>query len=270
MNIVEIRGVRFSKVVCGSNPFYGHSHFSEARNREYINRFDDAYIINTIKFCISKGVNTIESSANERIWEIIAKLRLENVLNYIGTTRIDETSPMKSHQEKLKFLLDVRADVCVIHSQFVDRPREQGDIKGLEQLIDQIHGQNLLAGISTHRVSTVELCEKKNYGIDLYLFPLNLAGFVNPWYEGNEPAKERVQLIRSTDKPFVVMKSLASGRIPPQEGLSFVLESIKETDLITLGIGSVEEAAESIEIVEKYLQKDAQRANASSVGAGSS
>ena len=30
-----------SKILCGANPFYGHSHFSEARNAEYLSRFDD-------------------------------------------------------------------------------------------------------------------------------------------------------------------------------------------------------------------------------------
>ena len=65
---------RFSKVICGTNPFYGHSHFSEARNREYLHRFTDSYITETIKFCLSKGINTIESCANERIWRIIKSL----------------------------------------------------------------------------------------------------------------------------------------------------------------------------------------------------
>jgi len=31
---VAIGHLAFSKVICGANPFYGHSHFSEARNAE--------------------------------------------------------------------------------------------------------------------------------------------------------------------------------------------------------------------------------------------
>jgi hypothetical protein len=198
-------------------------------------------------------VNTIESCANERIWNIISALNTEHQLNYIGTTRIDETSSMKSHQQKLDFLIERKAAVCVIHSQFVDRPRKDEEINGLQQFIDRIHENNLLAGISTHRISTVELCETKNYDVDLYLFPLNLSGFVYPGYDGNETVDERIQLIQSIPKPFVIMKALAAGRIPPQEGLPFVLEQMKASDLITLGIGSLEEAEESIELVEKYM-----------------
>ena len=143
----------------------------------------------------------------------------------------------------------------MIHAQLVDRPGKRDDIRGLQSLIDRIHDQKLLAGISTHQVSTVELCEKRNYGVDLYMFPVNLAGVVYPGYKGKETVRERVHLIKTVAKPFVVIKALASGRIPPEEGLPFVLEHMKEHDLLDLGIGSVEEAAESLDIVEKYLSR---------------
>lgn len=252
MQTVNVQGRQFSKVICGTNPFYGHSHFSNARQTEYLNRFTDDYITETLKLCLSKGVNAIESCANERIWNIISALNAEQPLQYVGTTRIDETSPMKSHQQKVKFLLEKQATACVIHSQFVDRPRTGDDIKGLQRFVDQIHEQGSLAGISTHSVATVELCERKNYGIDLYLFPLNLTGFVYPGYEGKETVDERIQLIQGVPKPFVIMKALAAGRIPPNEGFPFVLEHMKPNDLITLGIGSIEEAAESIDIIERH------------------
>jgi hypothetical protein len=58
------------------------------------------------------------------------------------------------------------------------------------------------------------------------------------------------------DKPFIIMKTLAAGRIPPSDGLRFVLDNIKANDIITLGIGSVEEAIESIDIVNSLLIKN--------------
>lgn len=256
MKKVEIQGRYFSKVICGTNPFYGFSHFSEARNSSFLKKFTDDYIEKAINICLSQGINTVESSANERIWKIISDLKANHKIQFIGSTRVDETSPLKSHQQKLQFLLEIKADVCVIHSQFVDRPSKNNQIKGLQQLVDRIHEQGLLAGISTHKVSTVELCEMNDYGIDLYLFPLNYLGHVYPGYKGNETVDERIHLIQQVPKPFVIMKSLASGRIPPQEGLPFVLKNSKAIDLISLGIGSVGEAKESIAIVEKCLEKN--------------
>ena len=162
---------------------------------------------------------------------------------------------MKSHQEKFKFLIENRSDICVIHSQFVDRPRKTEEIKGLKRLIQKIHEAGLIAGISTHRNSTIELCEKQEYGVDVYLFPLNETGFVYPGYDGNESVVERIRIIQNTPKPFILMKTLGAGRIPPIDGLQFALENCKSSDIITLGLGSMGEVEESLSFVQEYLEK---------------
>ena len=257
MKEITIGGVPFSKVVCGTNALYGRSHFSEARDKEYSNRCDDKYIQRILARCMDFGVNAIETSANEGIQRIIGDLReqYETSFHLIGNTRIDETSPMKSHQEKLNFLIEHRATICIIHSQFVDRPRKTEEIRGLDRWVQKIHEAGLMAGVSTHRISTVELCEERNYGIDVYLFPLNGAGFVYPGYDGSETVAERISLIQNTPKPFILMKTLGAGRIPPLEGLQFALENGKPSDIISLGLGSIEEAEESLSFVQDHLEK---------------
>jgi hypothetical protein len=120
-------------------------------------------------------------------------------------------------------------------------------------MLDDIHSASLLAGISTHGIATVELCERKKYPIDVYLFPLNITGFVYPGYQGKETPQERSSLVRGLEKPFVLMKALGAGRIPPDEGLAFVLENSKPNDLISLGLGSIEELEEDLRLLDKLL-----------------
>ena len=204
MKTVTVEGKQFSKVVCGTNAFYGRSHFSEARDTEYRTRCSSDYIEKVVARCLEFGVNAVESSANERIHQIISNLRLHSQapIHFIGSTRVDQTSLMKDHQTKLKFLIENKADICIIHAQFVDRPRATEEIRGLRQFIQTIHEAGLIAGISTHKVSTVELCEDHDYGVDVYLFPLNVTGFVYPGYEGNDSVAERIRVIQNTPKPF--------------------------------------------------------------------
>ena len=255
MKEVAICNQVFSKIICGTNPFYGHSHFSEARNAEYLGRFDDEAIERTIQRCINMGINTVESCANERIVSILSQLRDKNPepIHFVGSTRIDETSNIKSHQQKLSFLIENRAEVCVVHAQYVDRPRKGDDIRGLPQLIEKIHDAGLLAGISTHRAETVELCESQGYGVDTYLFPLNLSGFVYPGYEGTESVQERINIVRNTPKPFILVKALGAGRIPPDEALQFIAENAKPSDLVSIGFGTEDEINEVVELVEKLF-----------------
>lgn len=252
MKQVTIGNRSFSKILCGTNPFYGHSHFSAARDAEYLTRFDAPTIERTIRACLRRGVNAVESPANQQIVSILSTLRdgISQPIHFVGTTRIDETSDMKSHQRKLSFLLENRAEICIIHSQYVDRPRKTDSVEGLERLIEQIHAAGLLAGISTHRVRTIELCETQGYGIDAYMFPLNLAGFVYPGYDGSESVQERVDVVRGVSKPFILIKALGAGRIPPREGLQFVAENAKSNDLISLGLASEQEVDESLGLVE--------------------
>ena len=255
MKQVTIGNVSFSRVICGTNPFWGRSHFSDARDAEYLARFDDETIVRTVRRCLALGINTVESGANTRIMEIMSRLRETHPspLRLVGSTRIDETSEIKSHQRKLEFLIEHRTDVCVIHAQVVDRPRKTDAIRGLEALVDKIHDAGLLAAISTHRIDTVEICERNSYGIDAYMFPLNLTGFVYPGYEGTETVKDRIDLVRGVPKPFILIKTLGAGRIPPREGLAFVAECAKSNDLISIGFGTEDEVAESVELVEQFF-----------------
>ena len=255
MNYVKIGGIEFSKVLCGTNAFYGRSHFSAARDAEYQERFDDKNIIGALECCFRWGINTIETSANERIESIVSLLRgkHQRELHCVGSTRIDETSIMKSHFQKLDFLLQNRTAICVIHAQYIDHVLKNDTIPGLERMLAKIHEAGLLTAISTHQIKTVELCENKGYDIDVYLFPLNITGFVYPGYEGTESVEERVGLVRSIAKPFILMKTLGAGRIPPEEGLHFVAENSKPNDLITFGFGSEAEIDETMGLFEKYF-----------------
>ena len=255
MKQVALGNLTLSKILCGTNPFYGHAAFSAARRAEYMLRFDDAAIERVIQRCLDLGVNAVETSANERITAIVARLRecRPAPIHMVGSTRIDETSDLKSHAAKLAFLLEQRVDICVIHAQFVDRPRRGEEIRGLRDMVERIHGAGLLAAISTHRVETVELCERRNYGLDAYLFPLNLMGFAYAGYTGRETARERADLVRGVAKPFILIKTLAAGRIPPREGLQFIAENSKPNDVVSIGFGSEHEVAECLELAEAYF-----------------
>jgi hypothetical protein len=257
MKQVSIGHLALSKVICGSNPFYGHSHFSSARDAAYKQQFDDATIEGLIKHGLELGINAVESSANERIVNILAGLRkaTKSPLNFIGSTRLDETSELKRHEDKLAFLIQHRAPICIIHAQYLERQGARGEIKGLDKLVDSIHAAGLYAGVSCHRVATVELCELKKYGIDVYMFPLNPAGFVYPGYAGKETAEERINLVRGIAKPFILMKTLAAGRLPPSESLPFAFANSKPGDILNLGFGSLAEMDECVGIINQLETK---------------
>jgi hypothetical protein len=89
--------------------------------------------------------------------------------------------------------------------------------------------------------------------IDTYLFPLNLSGFVYPGYEGTESVQERINVVRNTPKPFILIKTLGAGRIPPDEGFQFIAENAKSGDLVSIGFAAADEVSEVVELTEKLF-----------------
>ena len=92
MEKIKIGNKDYSKIIVGTNAFYGHSHFSAARDSEYKKKFSDDYIKNLLELCFSKGVNSIETCANERIVNIINGIKIkDNDIITLGLGSIEET-----------------------------------------------------------------------------------------------------------------------------------------------------------------------------------
>ena len=87
--------------------------------------------------------------------------------------------------------------------------------------------------------------------VDTYLFPLNTLDRAYPGWEGSDTVAERVRIVQSTPKPFILIKALCAGCIPPGEGIPFVLENAKPNDVLCIGFGSEREAEEIVRMVEK-------------------
>ncbi|MBM3854526.1 MAG: hypothetical protein FJ399_15485 [Verrucomicrobia bacterium] len=255
MQTITVGPHRFSRVICGTNAFHGRSHFSAARDAEYRSRFDDAMIERTLRVCLGHGVDTVESSAGGRIEAILDRVQAQagRPLRFVGSTRIDDTSELKTHERKLAHLIERRADICVVHAQWLEHPRQPLPPDGLREIVGRIHAAGLLAAISAHRVATVERCEREGCGVDIYLFPLNATGFVYPGYDGGETVAERIDLVRRVPRPFILMKALGAGRIPPAEGLRFIAQHAKPTDLVLIGFASEEEANETLALATQVL-----------------
>jgi hypothetical protein len=78
---------------------------------------------------------------------------------------------------------------------------------------------------------------------------------VYPGYEGTDSVTDRVRVVQNTPKPFILMKTLAAGRIAPSEGLQFALDNAKPGDMVTLGLSSVQEAEESLSLAQAWLER---------------
>ena len=74
MPMTSIGGVEVSRVICGSNTFFGYSHFSAARDAWLKRDFDIPKIVEVMAKCAEFGVNCVLSGPDPRMYRAIQEL----------------------------------------------------------------------------------------------------------------------------------------------------------------------------------------------------
>ena len=69
--MTKIGGIEVSRVTCGTNTFYGFSHFSAARDRWLRQHFTAERIMEVLEACRLEGINVTISSPNEGYYQIL-------------------------------------------------------------------------------------------------------------------------------------------------------------------------------------------------------
>nr|HPO10090.1 hypothetical protein [bacterium] len=63
---VSIEGIEISRLICGTNTFFGYSHFSPARDTFLVRHFTIDRIVEVMETLADAGINAIMSSPNEK------------------------------------------------------------------------------------------------------------------------------------------------------------------------------------------------------------
>jgi hypothetical protein len=108
----------------------------------------------------------------------------------------------------------------------------------------------MIPGLSTHMPETVIYADKMNADVETYIQLYNSAGFLM-----QVEADWVMRVIREAKKPVMTIKPLAAGRILPVVGLSFVWNTIRDRDMVTIGTTTPDEAREVIELSLDLLNR---------------
>ena len=247
--MTTIGGIEVSRMVCGSNPFFGYSHFSHARDAWLKKYFTVDRITEVLHACAEEGINAVVSGMEERLFQAIEKLRDATGLpmHWVCTPGGME---LRECLEGVRWCADHRVAICMPHPSYTDNNLLIADtkIRGAEEITALIREKGMVPGFSTHRPETVTVGDRAGYDIETYIQPYNPIGFLcaveTDW---------ACRIINGTPKPVICIKPLAAGRVLPPTGLSFVYNSAKPIDTVACGFMSPEEAKEDIHIARQIL-----------------
>ena len=245
----KIAHLDISRLICGSNNFYGYSHISAARDKWLRKHFTTDRVVEVLTTCARLGVNAIVSGPNPDLYEALRRLEDGTGfhMNWMVTPWGESLDELKKGIDQCKAW---EAEICMPHTSYIEANLRinEGEVATLREALDYIRDSGMIPGISSHRPEALGICTQRGYDVELMILPLNTLGFLC-----SLEVEWQSRIIRDCPKPVLVIKPLAAGRISPEPGFTFVYNRIKPIDIVAVGVLGSEEMEENVALVEAII-----------------
>jgi len=275
---------RVTRLIVGSNPIRGYSHFNPITNRQMVEWYTDERAAQVLLDCQKAGINTFQSSYFQGRWVRIMDRFHEKGghLQWICLTSAADVIPQVERQTaewvrdgqitSINTLVKYKPIAMVHHGSHTDFLWGAGKLDYLKAYIDKAHDVGCLAGISTVNPKTLTTLEEKGFANDFYMAGLHyLDRSPEEWRKeiGTLPVDEgwiasdpprMAEAVRLVKKPVLVYKVLAAGRKcqseeQKQEAIAWAYKNIKPTDATIIGLYPrySDQVTETIKMVQQAL-----------------
>lgn len=254
-----VGGLSVSRMIIGTNWMLGWSHQSPAKD-ELINRLNNREAMaDILEVFFRAGVDTIMGplTQHSRIFDAIKDAEDRTGVKCIKVdTPIINVEDTARGRDESKAIFDqvaaTGAEICLPHhssvEQLLDRSTEK--IRRLDEYTAMIRERGMIPGLSAHMPEVVAYSDRENYDVETYIQIYNCMGFLMQ-LEVEWVAK----LINDAKKPVMTIKPMAAGRVTPFVGLTFVWNTIRDQDMVTVGTMTPGEAKEVVELSMAILER---------------
>lgn len=255
-----VGGLSVSRLIIGTNWFLGWSHQTPARDA-FIrdNVANRKAIADVLEVFLREGVDTIMGPLTQHP---IALEGIKEAEDRTGVHVIKVDTPFIEIQDNdesrdaTRRIFDAvaatGAEICLPHHSCVEQLLDKSTrtIRRLDDYTKMIRERGMIPGLSAHMPECVVYSDENGYDVETYIQIYNAMGFLMQ-LEVDWVAR----IIQNAKKPVMTIKPMAAGRIPPFVGLSFVWNTIRDIDMVTVGTMTPREAAEVIEISLAALER---------------
>jgi hypothetical protein len=259
--------IKITRLLCGGNLISGYAH---SRDLIYVSEvlrhyFSDEKILETWALSEQYGINTmVLHPADKRAASLYEKYRARGgkiqYLAQIGPTKDDLKTDVKQAKE-------AGAVGAFLLGNLSDAWTREGDVKLIGELLANIKGAGLIAGVAAHELRTVKAVEQAGFAPDFYMKTLH---DTNYWskrrpdqmkevidnysidnYWCMDP-KETIGYMSELKRPWIAYKVLAAGAITPRAGFQYAFDN--GADFINVGMFDFQ-IAEDVAVVNEVLKK---------------
>ena len=255
-----IGGVELPRMIVGTNWMLGYSHTSSAADALIKARNSDAEsVARILNVFLTAGIDAVMApfAGNDGLLDGVrlAEEQAGRRITLIDTPIInvdDNASARREAESTIAESARIGARFCLPHhtsvEQLVNKNVEQ--IPRLPDYLSMIRAHGMIPGLSAHMPELIIYSDQNGYDVETYIQLYNAAGFLlqveADWVQ---------RIIRDAKKPVMTIKPLAAGRLLPVVGLSFVWNTIRDCDMVTIGTTTPAEAREVAELSLDLLGK---------------
>jgi len=232
---IRLGRLEVSRLVLGSNPFFGFGHRGEDLDRQMKEYFTDSRIRAVLDAAADQGITAV-AAPPYRHWIDL----FQRYLGEGGKLKIWIAQPDPEAQAMKTAIADAAkggAKAIFIQGARVDQEFEAGRLDVLRGWVEHIKSFDLPAGMAAHRPDVHLAAEKEGFPTDFYF-----QCFFRPDTYRLEDRDKAVEAIRQIEKPVVGYKILAAGRLPAQEAFAFAFRHLRPKDGVCVGIFPKENA----------------------------
>jgi hypothetical protein len=229
---VRLGTLEVSRLILGSNPFWGYSHKSAQLDEEMRRHHTDERIVQILDEAASCGVTAVASPPEERWRKLWTR--------YVAGGGKLRYWISQCHGDPGQMLAEIDRSVAAgaaavfIQGARVEEQFGKGAFDLLRTWIEHIKGAGLPAGAAAHWPEVHPELERRGFPTDFYYQCMYNASKTSD-YSPAEREKAAATIARLT-KPVIAYKILAAGRLTAAEGFEYAFSRIKRKDGICVGI----------------------------------
>ena len=257
-----VGGVSLSRMIIGTNWFLGFSHYSVAKDafiKDHMNRKRMADIMEVF---VRAGVDTVMGliqfpALHEAVQDVQDRTGRKMIVISTPYLPVTPDTPARGFDlGAVKEVLDkekgLGATFCFPHQMTTDSlvDRCTKEIRHMPQATKMIREYGMIPGLSTHMPESITYADRTGLDVESYVSLYNSMGFLMQlevdWIS---------RMIQKAKKPVMTIKPLAAGHLRPYQGLTFVWNTIRDQDMVTIGTVTPREAEECIDLSLSILER---------------
>jgi len=229
---VRLGTLDVSRLILGSNPFWGYSHKSPQLDQEMRTFHTDAKITQILDEAAECGVTAVASPPDERWRNLWVK--------YAGNGGRLKIWISQCHGDPKQMLSEIDRSVkagakaVFIQGARVEDQFGPGNFDTLRAWVDHIKAAGLPAGVAAHWPEVHPELQRRGFPVDFYFQCMYNASKTSDYSAAERKLAEAT--VAQLKKPVIAYKILGAGRVPASEGFEAAFNCIKRKDGVCVGI----------------------------------